>query len=257
MAYRYINVRLVDFDDPMYREFIAPFLLARETHKSGPVRARVKFGQQVEQALRGWLEARTALFSRRLLGYTEVGGGSARPAYRELDALERVGERGAVVYEFKASRSPLSLRRGLAQLNKSRRILSAIFRRVTGVLFFVYTDPETLPELGQIVAETEYASAMADWDARHGLETPIGVLLWPVARVVEVVGGENLTLEWEDEEGEDILLERQEEPWQEDWQAYKEKEEEQAGQPLGTLGAALLAALGEDGDRDEAGNLGS
>jgi len=255
MNYRYINVRLVDFDDPMYREFIAPFLLARETHKSGPVRARVKFGQQVEQVLRHWLEAHTALFSRRLLGYTEVGGGSARPAYRELDAVGLVGEREVVVYEFKASRSPLSLRRGLAQLNKSRHILSVIFRRVTGVLLFVYTDPETLPELGQIIAETEYASAMADWDARHGLETPIGVLLWPVARVAEIAGGENLTLEWEDEEGEDILLERQEEPWQEDWQAYQE--EEQAGQPLGTLGAALLAALGKAGDGDEAQNVES
>jgi hypothetical protein len=205
--------------------------------------------------LRHWLEAHTALFSRRLLGYTEVGGGSARPAYRELDAVGLVGEREVVVYEFKASRSPLSLRRGLAQLNKSRHILSVIFRRVTGVLLFVYTDPETLPELGQIIAETEYASAMADWDARHGLETPIGVLLWPVARVAEIAGGENLTLEWEDEEGEDILLERQEEPWQEDWQAYQE--EEQAGQPLGTLGAALLAALGKAGDGDEAQNVES
>jgi hypothetical protein len=96
---------------------------------------------------------------------------------------------------------------------------------------------------------------MADWNARHGLETPVGVLLWPVARVVEIAGEENLTLEWEDEEGEDILLERPEEPWQEDWQAYQE--EEQAGQPLGALGAALLAALGEDGDGGEAGNLES
>jgi len=255
MAYRYINVRLVDFDDPAYREFIAPFLLARDTHRGGPVPARTQFGQQVEEALRGWLATRTTLLSQRVLGYTQVGGGSSRPSYRELDAVEPLSERGVVVYEFKASRSPLSLRRGLAQLNKSRRILSAIFRRVTGVLFFVYTDPETLPELGQIVAQTEYASAMADWDARHGLGTPVGVLLWPVARVVDIAGQENLTLEWEDEEGEDILLERQEEPWQEDWQAYQE--EEQAGPPLGTLGAALLAALGKAGDGHEAGNVES
>ena len=249
MAYRYINVRLVDFDDLTYREFIAPYLLARATHKGGPVRARVKFGQQVEAVLRGWLEARTTLFPRRLLGYTEVGGGSARPAYRELDAVELVGERGAVAYEFKASRSPMSLRRGLAQLNKSRRILSVIFRRVTGVLVFVYTDPKTLPELHQVVAEADYASAMTDWDARHRLQTPIGVLLWPVARVVELAGQEDLTLEWEDEEGEDILIEREEEPWREDWRAYQEEEE--AEEALGALRAALLAALGEADDEEE------
>lgn len=243
MAYRYINVRLVHFDDPAYREFIAPFLLARETHKSGPVRARTQFGRQVEKALRGWLEARTTLLPRRLLGYTEVGGGSARPAYRELDALEPVGERGVVVYEFKASRSPASLRRGLAQLNKSRRILSIIFRRVTGALFFVYTDPETLPELHQVVAEADNASLMSDWAERHTLDTSVGVLLWPVDRVIEIAGQENLTLEWEDETGEEILIEREEEPWREDWRAYQEEEE--AEEPPSALGAALSAALGE------------
>jgi len=250
MAYHYINVRLVDFDDPMYREFIAPFLLARATHKGGPVRARAKFGQQVEKALRGWLETRTALLSRRVLGYTEVGGGIARPAYRELDALESVEERGVVVYEFKASRSTVSLRRGLAQLNKSRRILSATFRRVTGVLLFVYTDLETLPELHQVIAETDYASPMASWADRHQLETPIGVLLWPVARVVEIAGQENLILEWEDKEGKERLIERKEEPWREDWQAYQE--EVGAKEPLGMLGVALLTALGKAQDKDEA-----
>lgn len=242
MAYRYINVRLVDFDDPTYREFIAPFLLARETHKSGPVRARALFGQQAEKALRDWLKTRTKLLSRRMLGYTEVGGGSARPAYRELDALEPVGEHGIVVYEFKASRSPASLRRGLIQLDKSRRILSVIFRQVTGVLFFVYTDLEVLPELYQVITEADEASLMVDWAGRHGLETPIGVLLWPVNRVIEIAVQENLTLEWENETGEEIFIERAQEPWREDWRAYQEEEEKE---PLGTLGAALLAALGE------------
>jgi hypothetical protein len=250
MAHRYINVRLVDFDDPTYREFIAPYLLARATHKGGPVRARVRFGQQVETVLRRWLEARAALSPRRLVGYTELGEDSARPAYRELDALELVGERAAVVYEFKASRSPMSLRRGLAQLNKSQRILSSIFRQVTGVLLFVYTDPETLPDLHHILAETDYAANMPGWEARHELEPPIGVLLWPVARVVEVAGPEDLILELEDEEGEDILIAREEAPWRKDWQAYQE--EEGSEEPLGALGAALLAALGETDERGNA-----
>jgi len=243
MAYRYINVRLVDFDDPSYREFIAPFLLARETHKSGPVRARTLFGQQVERALRGWLKVRTALLSRRVLSYTEVGGGSARPAYRELDALEPVGERDVVIYEFKASRSPASLYRGLAQLNKSRRILSLIFSQVRGVLLFVYTDSQMLPELQQVIAETDKASLMADWADRHDLETPVGVLFWPVERVVEVAGEENLALEWENEAGEEILIQPDKASWCKDWRAYQEEEE--AEEPLGALGTALLAALGK------------
>ena len=246
MTYRYINVRLVDFDNPTYREFIAPFLLARATHRGGPVPARTQFGRQVEKVLRDWLEARTALLSRRVLGYTQVGGGSSRPGYRELDAVEPVGERSVVVYEFKASRSPMSLRRGLAQLNKSRRILTVIFRQVKGVLFFVCTDPETLPDLQQVIAETDYASPLIDWADRHQLETPVGVLLWPVARVVEIAGEENLVLDWEDEGGEERLIDREEEPWREDWRAYQ-AEEERAG-PLGVLGAALLAALGETDD---------
>ena len=248
MTRRYVNVRLVDFDNPTYREFIAPFLLARATHKGGPVPARAQFGQQVEKALRAWLEDRTALLSRRVLGYTQVGGGSSRPGYRELDAVEPVGEHGVVVYEFKASRSPMSLRRGLAQLNKSRRILSVVFRQVRGVLLFVYTDPETLPNLQQVIAETGYASLMADWADRHQLETPVGVLLWPVARLVEIAGEENLILDWEDEAGKERLIEREEEPWREDWRAF-EMEEEKA-EPLGALGAALLAALGETEDEE-------
>lgn len=255
MAYRYINILLVDFDDPVYREFIAPFLLARATHKSGPVWARAKFGQQVEKALRGWLEARTTLLPRRVLGYSKVGGGSVRPAYRELDAVEPIGERGVVVYEFKASRSPMSLRRGLAQLNKSWRILSAVFRWVTGVLFFIYTDPETLSDLHRVISETDYASLMTDWAARHQLETPIGILLWPVARVVEIAGEENLILEWEDEEGKEILIEREEESWHKDWRAYQE--EEKAKEPPGALGAALLTALGRADDGDEVGGAES
>jgi len=62
MTRRYVNVRLVDFGNPTYREFIAPFLLARATRKGGPVPARAQFGQQVEKALRAWwksLERRT------------------------------------------------------------------------------------------------------------------------------------------------------------------------------------------------------
>lgn len=247
MAYRYINVRLVDFNDPTYQEFIAPFLLARETHKGGPVRARTQFGQQVEKALRDWLETRTTLLCSRVLGYTEVGGGSARPAYRELDALEPMGERGVVVYEFKASRSPAGLRRGLIQLNKSRRILSAIFRQVTGILLFVFTDPEILADLHQIIAETDAASLIDEWSDRQGLKTPIGVLLWPVDRIVEMVGEDNLTLEWEDETGEQILVERAEEPWHKDWRVYQEEDETE--EPLGTLGVALSAALSE-ADKD-------
>jgi len=246
MAYRYINVRLVDFDNPSYGQFIAPFLLARATHKGGPVPARTQFGQQVEEALRGWLEERTALHARRVLGYTQVGGGRARPSYRELDAVELLGEQGVMVYEFKASRSPVSLSRGLAQLNKSRQILSVIFRQAAGVLFFVYTDPETLPELQQVIAQIDYASPLADWTDRHRLETPLGVLLWPVARVVEIAGAENLILDWEDEEGEERLIEREEDTWHEDWRAYQMEEEVE--KPLGTLGAALLAALGEPDD---------
>ena len=249
MAYRYINVRLVDFDDPAYRQFIAPFLLARDTHRGGPVPARTQFGQQVEEALRGWLATRTTLLSQRVLGYTQVGGGSSRPSYRELDAVEPLSERGVVVYEFKASRSPVSLRRGLAQLNKSRQILSVIFRQVVGVLFFVYTEPQTLPEFEQIVAETGYASLVTDWADRHNLETPLGVLLWPVARIVEIVGQDSLILDWEDERGEERLIEREEEPWLEDWRAYQaEKQEEK--KPLGALGAALLAALRQADDEE-------
>jgi hypothetical protein len=250
MAYRYINVRLVDFDDPTYREFIAPFLLARETQKGGPVRARVLFGRQVEDTLRHWLAMRTTLLPQRVLGFTEVGGGSARPAYRELDALEPVGERDLIVYEFKASRSPMSLYRGLAQLKKSRRILSAIFRRITGVLFFVYTDPESLAELQQAVAEAPDTSLLAEWTERQALETPFGVILWPVERIVEIAGEENLTLEWEDEEGEEVLIERDQEPWREDWRTYLEDEEVE--EPLSALGAALAAARGEtDTDKEE------
>jgi hypothetical protein len=243
MAYRYTNVRLVDFDNPVYREFIAPFLLARAMHKGGPVPARARFGQQVEAALRGWLETHTTLLPQRVLGYTQVGGGSARPNYRELDAVEPIGEHGVVVYEFKTSRSPASLYRGLAQLNKSRQILSNIFRQVTGVLFFVYTDPETLVDLRQAIADIDYASPLADWADRHQLETPLGVLLWPVARVVEIAGEEDLILDWEDEEGKEHLIEWEEEPWQEDWRTYQA--EEKAAEPLGTLGAALLAALSD------------
>lgn len=248
MAYDYINVRLAGFDDPAYREFIAPFLLAQETHKGGAVRARAQFGRQVEKALRDWLKAHATLLSRRMLGYTEVGGGSARPAYRELDALETVGENGVVVYEFKASRSPASLRRGLVQLDKSRRILSVIFRRVRGVLLFVYTDPETLPEIHQLVADDGNASLMADWADRHELETPVGVLLWPVERVIEIAGEENLSLEWEDETGEEVLIEREKAPWHEDWRTYQEEEE--IKEPLSALGAALLAALGKSDEKE-------
>ena len=288
MAYRYINVRLVDFDDPTYRKFIAPFLLARETHKGGPIRARVRFSQQVEKTLRDWMKARTTLLPRRVLGYTELGGGSARPAFRELDALEPVDgrkeprsfaagffqgkspmgaqlpqepiadyrqhhlafSRDLIVYEFKASRSPASLYRGLAQLKKSQTILSVLFRQVTGVLLFVYTDPERLPELHQVIVEAADASLMADWTERQELESPIGVILWPVDRIVEIAGEENLTLEWEDKEGKEILIERDQETWHEDWRAYQE--EEAVEEPLSVLGAALLAALGEaDADEEE------
>ena len=248
MAYRYINVRLVDFDNPAYREFIAPFLLAQATHKSGPVPARTQFGQQVEKALRSWLDAQTTLLPQRVLGYTEVGGGISRPIYRELDAVEPVGERGVLVYEFKASRSPMSLRRGLAQLNKSRQILLVIYRQAVGVMIFVCTDPEALPELQQVVAETDYASLLATWTDRHQLQTPLGVLLWPVVRVIDIAGEENLVLDWENEEGEERLLKRGEEPWREDWRAYQAEEETE--EALGALGAALLAALGETDDEE-------
>ena len=248
MAYRYINVRLVDFDNPAYGEFIAPFLLARATHKGGSVPARTRFGQQVETALRGWLETRTTLLSRRVLGYTQIGGGSARPSYRELDALERIGEHGVVVYECKASRSPAGLRRGLAQLNQSRQILSVIFRQVTGVLFFVYTDLGALPDLQQVIAEADDVSSLADWTDRRQLRTSLGVLLWPVARVVEIAGEENLILDREDKQGEERLIEREEEPWHEDWRAYQADEE--AEELLSTMGAALLAALGEPDEKE-------
>jgi len=63
---------------------------------------------------------------------------------------------------------------------------------------------------------------------------------------VEIAGEENLILDWEDEAGKECLIEREEEPWREDWQAF-EMEEEKA-EPLGALGAALLAALGETDD---------
>ncbi len=232
---------MIGFDDEDYQRYIAPFTLAREGWKPGAMSARSKFGQEVEEVVRAWLGERTNLLPERVLQYTEWGGGRVARNYRELDAVEERPE-GLFFYEVKASRNAGSLRRAIAQVRKTSRILSTIYKKVAGLIFFVYTDAEVLPELQEVIEEAEGVSFLPSFEDRLALSDPIGVLFLSVDDIVTIAGQRDLTLEWVDEEGEELEIEPEEEDWAEDWQAYQSQVEEEE-EEMGSLGAALLAAM--------------
>ncbi len=246
MVKKFSNVKLIDFDDEGYQRYVAPFLLARKRWKPGAISARSRFGYEVEEVIRVWLAEHTTLVPERVLQYTEWGHGRQARNYRELDAVEQRPD-GLFFYEIKASRSAQSLRRGIAQVKKTGHILSTAFKGVKGFIFFVCTDAEVLPELQVVIEETEGVSLLASFQERETWPEPVGVLVLSVADIVAIAGEEALTLEWEDEEGEELEIEPEEEEWVEDWRTYQAQVEEEE---VGALGAALLAALEEKKDED-------
>lgn len=248
MVKKFSNVKLIDFDDEDYQRYIAPFLIARESWKPGPMSARSRFGYEVEEVIRAWLAEHTTLIPERVLQYTEWGHGRQARNYRELDAVEKRPD-GLFFYEVKASRSAHSLRRGIAQVKKTGHILSTAFKGVKGFIFFICTDEEVLPELQEVIEEAEDVSLLTSFEERETLPEPVGALVLSVADIVAIADEDALTLEWEDEEGEELEIEPEEEEWMEDWRTYQAQVEDKE-EEIGALGAALLAALEKRKDED-------
>ena len=244
MTRTYSAVKLVGFDDPDYQEYIAPFVLARRRWKRAPMAARAQFGQEVEEVLRDWLATQAPLSPERVLTYIEHGGGRVARNFRELDAVEVVGLEALIFYEIKASRSLLAFRRAVSQVRKTAAILSTAFKLVRGVILFVCTDDDVRPEIEQVVVKVDELSLLAGLEDRLALVRPTGVLLMGVGDVVALAGERRLTLEWEDEEGEAVMIEFEDREWVDDWEAYLAEQEDE---DIGPFGRALLAAL-EGGD---------
>ncbi|HWQ11255.1 MAG TPA: hypothetical protein VNL77_00560 [Roseiflexaceae bacterium] len=277
MAPRFSRPRLIDESDKQYREHLARIMLTKENQRAmRPPRARELFGGEAEEALRGWLARHYTLSERRIIEYLEHRGRNAIKKYRELDAVTLPDPKTIHVFEIKASRKAVSLRRAAQQLRDTQTILRMLFARVYTTILLVDTGiPQTPdearqqlrqrledmaargitpagpldppPTLGEVLAQlprVRLAASPADIDPDPQV---VSLLHFTVDDIIALAGAENLHLDW-DEEDEEEPAETGEEAEESGGYAYSTGGAEEESDDESPLAAALRKAL-----RDSAG----
>jgi hypothetical protein len=218
VAPRFSRPRLIDANDAQYRAFVRQIMIGKDNQRATrPPLPRELFGGEAEAALRDWLSQRFTLSDRRIVEYLEHRGRSAIKKYRELDAVALSEQKSIEVFEIKASQKANSLRRAAQQLNDTRAILSMLFRRVNTTILLVDTGiptaddvadlmaledapPVPPPTLEEVLAILPRVHLAASLDARDPDPEIVNLLRFSVEDIVALAGGENLHLNWDEEE---------------------------------------------------------
>jgi hypothetical protein len=218
VAPRFSRPRLIDANDAQYRAFVRQIMIGKDNQRATrPPLPRELFGGEAEAALRDWLSQRFTLSDRRIVEYLEHRGRSAIKKYRELDAVVLSEQKSIEVFEIKASQKANSLRRAAQQLNDTRAILSMLFRRVNTTILLVDTGiptaddvadlmaledapPVPPPTLEEVLAILPRVHLAASLDARDPDPEIVNLLRFSVEDIVALAGGENLHLNWDEEE---------------------------------------------------------
>jgi len=229
VAPRFSRPRLIDTNDGQYRAFVRQIMIGKDNQRATrPPLPRELFGGEAEAALRDWLGQRFALSDRRIVEYLEHRGRSAIKKYRELDAVALSDQKTVEVFEIKASQKANSLRRAAQQLNDTRAILGMLFRRVNTTILLVDTGiptaddvadlmaledapPVPPPTLEEVLAILPRVHLAASLDARDPDPEIVNLLRFSVEDIVALAGGENLHLNWEDQDDQEAA-EQPEEP---------------------------------------------
>jgi hypothetical protein len=231
VAPRFSRPRLIDAEDAQYRAFVRQIMIGKDNQRATrPPLPRELFGGEAEAALRDWLSQRFTLSDRRIVEYLEHRGRSAIKKYRELDAVVLSDQKSIEVFEIKASQKANSLRRAAQQLNDTRAILSMLFRRVNTTILLVDTGiptaddvadlmaledapPVPPPTLDEVLAILPRVHLAASLDARDPDPEIVNLLRFSVEDIIALAGGENLHLNWEEEDLDDQeAAEQPEEP---------------------------------------------
>lgn len=223
MPSRFSRPRLIDENDKQYQAFVARIMLTKDNQRAiRPPRARDLFGAEVEIALRGWLNQYYSLSDQRIIEYLEHRGRSAITKYRELDAVALEKSKHIHVFEIKASQKATSLRRATRQLHATRQILEMLFTRVYTTILLVDTgiptaeDIATLmhspdapseppPTLNEFLAQLPHLQLIESLEQRILDPAITNVLCFSVDDIIEMVGSENLHLDWDDEDDQESL----------------------------------------------------
>jgi hypothetical protein len=231
VAPRFSRPRLIDASDAQYRAFVRQIMIGKDNQRATrPPLPRELFGGEAEAALRDWLSQRFTLSDRRIVEYLEHRGRSAIKKYRELDAVVLSEQKSIEVFEIKASQKANSLRRAAQQLNDTRAILSMLFRRVNTTILLVDTGiptaedvadlmaledapPVPPPTLDEVLAILPRVHLAASLDVRDPDPEIVNLLRFSVEDIIALAGGENLHLNWDEEElDEQDVAEPPEEP---------------------------------------------
>ena len=222
MAPRFSRPRLIDANDTQYRAFVRQIMIGKDNQRATrPPLPRELFGGEAETALRDWLAQRFTLSERRIVEYLEHRGRSAIKKYRELDAVVLSDQKTVEVFEIKASQKANSLRRAAQQLGDTRAILGMLFRRVNTTILLVDTGiptaddvadlmaledapPVPPPTLDEVLALLPRVHLAASLDARDPDPEIVNLLRFSVEDIVALAGGENLHLNWDEEELDDL-----------------------------------------------------
>jgi hypothetical protein len=270
VAPRFSRPRLIDANDTQYRAFVRQIMIGKDNQRATrPPLPRELFGGEAEAALRDWLAQRFTLSDRRIVEYLEHRGRSAIKKYRELDAVVLSDQKSIEVFEIKASQKANSLRRAAQQLNDTRAILSMLFRRVNTTILLVDTGiptaedvadlmaledapPVPPPTLDEVLAILPRVHLAASLDARDPDPEIVNLLRFSVEDIVALAGGENLHLNWDEEELDDLeAAEQPEEPAGPSYAYTTDEQQAAEDEDDNPLAAALRRAMsgGDTGKR--------
>ena len=259
MSSRFSRPRLISADDRMYRAFLAQIMLSKANQR--PTRApyaRELFGNEAEIALRTWLGQHVRLSDQRILEYFEQRGRTATKKYRELDAIELGDNRQAHIFEIKASRNAVAIRRAMDQIHETRAILAPLLAPVGATILLVDTGIPTPAEVVALMREADpppvppltLADVLAMMPQIRLIDTLIqrghdpeliNLLQFSVDDIIAITGAEQLHLNW-DEASEDLAV--TESPAGPVYSTDSDDDESM-------LGTALRAALGRRKNRPE------
>jgi hypothetical protein len=239
-------------------------MLTRQNQRAiRPPRARELFGGEAEIALRQWLAERVPLSERRIVEYDEHRGRQAIRKYRELDAVVIPDPKTIEVFEIKASRKAVSLRRASQQLRDTGEILGMLFARVYTTILLVDTgiphsqaeaqaqlaerlarretplyaiDPP--PTLDEVLERLPRLRLIDSLEQRAVDPAIIPVLRFGVEDIIALAGAENLHLDWA---ADDLEPEEGDEPEPElERYSFGSSDDEESESPLA---AALRKAM--------------
>ena len=219
---RFLRARLTTFDDPHYRAYVERMTMSRENQRAiRPPRQRDLFGSEAEALLRQWLvDQGLSLSERRILEYEERRDRNAIRKYRELDALIEQ-ERALHIFEVKASRTAMALRRAQTQLREIRGALKVIATTITTTLLLVDTGIPTAAEVAALMRQPDapplapltLAEMLAQQSSlmlverldQIGLGTnTIHVVRFTLPEIVAMAGDQPLHLDWEADEHDEL-----------------------------------------------------